>query len=126
MSPIYSMMFAKILAIFTTLRCLKFNPSSSYSDAIFFYSTRKTAISSTLLELHVSVVEMRDCLDILDGRFDQLRILHVTVNSILYWLTDIEHEVGYFVCLNELIFVFIFSKSYYQTYGFFLCAANVK
>jgi hypothetical protein len=96
MRTIYSIIFEKILTIFTHLRCLTFNPSSSDRDAVLFYLTHETAISSTLLELHVSVVEMRDCLDILDGRFDQLRILYVTVYSILPWLTEIEHEVGYF------------------------------
>ncbi|CAF2122003.1 unnamed protein product [Rotaria magnacalcarata] len=91
MRTIYSIIFAKILTIFTNLRCLKFNPSSSYRDAVLFYLIRDTAISSTLLELHVGVVEMRDCLDILDGRFDQLRILHVTVYGIYPWFFDIEH-----------------------------------
>jgi hypothetical protein len=97
MRTVYSAIFAKILTIFTNLRCLKFNLSSSYRDAVLFYLTLETAISSTLLELHVSVVEMRDCLHLLDGRFDQLRILNVTVNRVLSWLCDIEYEVDFFI-----------------------------
>ncbi|CAF3541382.1 unnamed protein product [Rotaria socialis] len=92
MRTAYSIILAKILTIFTSLRCLKFNPSSSYHDAVLFYFIRDTAFSSTLLELHVGMVEMRDCLDILDGRFDQLRILHVTVYGTLPWLSGIEHD----------------------------------
>jgi hypothetical protein len=92
----YPSMFTKVLALFTNLRCLKFNPSSSYRDALYFDITTGTNISSTLLELHVTLRDMEDCLNIFDGRFDQLRILYVTVYRIYSWLIEIEHEVGYF------------------------------
>ena len=96
MGDIYSIIFIRILTIFTNLRCLKFNPSSSFRDVALFHIKSKTAISSTLLELHVSVEKMENCLDILDGRFDQLRILYVTVYIGFPWLFNVEHKVGYF------------------------------
>jgi hypothetical protein len=120
----YTNIFTKILTIFTNLRCLKFNPSLSACDNLFLRMIPETAISSTLLELHVNVSDMNDCHHILDGRFDQLRILYINFGSIATHSFNIEQNVGlfllYFVCLNELIFVFVFRKIYYQIYRFFL------
>jgi len=69
--------------------------------------TPSTDISSNLLELHVTVSDMVECLYILDGRFDQLRIFYVTCYTVLPCYLNIEHEVGYFysyfVCLNAFI-----------------------
>ncbi|UJR29813.1 hypothetical protein I4U23_017357 [Adineta vaga] len=90
---IYSDIFAKILTIFTNLRCLTFNPCASFLDAVFFTLIHKTAVSSTLVELHISVAEIHDCLNLLDGRFDKLHILHVTVCNIYSWLSEIKVEV---------------------------------
>jgi hypothetical protein len=78
-----SIIFTEILTKFSNLRCLKFIPSSSDHDAIFAYMERGTAISSTLLELHVSVTDILQCHSLLDGRFDQLRILYVTVYNFI-------------------------------------------
>jgi hypothetical protein len=58
--------------------------------------TSRLAIYSTLLELHVSVTDMRECFDILDGRFDQLRVLYVTAHDIVPSYVNIEYKVGYF------------------------------
>ncbi|CAF2918359.1 unnamed protein product [Rotaria sp. Silwood2] len=72
----------KIWTIFTNLRCLKFNSSSSFRDGVFVrIILPETAISATLLELHVNVFDMMDCLEILDGRFDQLCILYINFYS---------------------------------------------
>jgi len=95
MGTLYPVIFFQISRIFTNLRCLKFNPSSS-DDAIFFCMTSGLAIYSILLELHVSVTDMRECFDILDGRFDQLRILYVTFYRVSPRFFNIEHKVGYF------------------------------
>ncbi|CAF4814343.1 unnamed protein product [Rotaria sp. Silwood1] len=111
MRTFYSTIFEKILTIFTNLQCLKFNPSASYDDAVLFYWIRETAISSTLLELHVSVLEMRDCLDLLDGRFDQLRVLYVTVDRILPWL-EIQHDPK--LLPNLRIFSLCFKRKVYH------------
>jgi hypothetical protein len=94
-----SIIFTEILAKFSNLRCLKFNPSSSYRDTLFVYMERGTAICSTLLELHVSVTDIRQCLRILDGRFDQLRILYITLYFISPRFVNIEHKVGFFVSI---------------------------
>ncbi len=72
------------------------NPSSSYSNVLSLSMTPETDISSTLLELHVTVSDMVECLYILDGRFDQLRIFYVTCYSVLHCYLNSEHKVGYF------------------------------
>jgi hypothetical protein len=95
MIGISSVIFQKILTIYTNLRCLKYNPSSSSGDALYFYPANEIAICPTLLELHVSVTDMKQCLDILDGRFDQLCILYVTFDSVSPELFNIEDNVGY-------------------------------
>ncbi|CAF3433025.1 unnamed protein product [Rotaria sp. Silwood1] len=89
LSPI---IFTKILTIFTNLQCLKFNPSASYLDASVLHMADETAICSTLLELHITVANMEDCLYILDGRFDQLRILYVTFYGSFPGFFNIEHK----------------------------------
>jgi hypothetical protein len=94
MGTTYSIIFTEILTKFTNLRCLKFNPSTSNHDTIFVH---ETAIYSTLLELHVSVTDIRQCLLILDGRFDQLRILYITWRYISRKFVNIEHKVGFLI-----------------------------
>jgi hypothetical protein len=97
MGAIYSMIFTTISTIFNNLRCLKLNPSSSsFLDALSLHTTPKTVIYSTLLELHVTVENMKECLYILDGRFDQLRILYVTFYNIFPCFFNIQNKVGYF------------------------------
>ncbi|CAF1644497.1 unnamed protein product [Rotaria socialis] len=88
-SPI---IFRNILTIFTNLQCLKFNLSASFLDASALHMAGETAICSTLLELHVTVANIEDCLYILDGRFDQLRILYVTFYGIFPDFGSIEHK----------------------------------
>jgi hypothetical protein len=95
-SHTYAFILTKILTIFTNLRCLKFNPSSSFSGDILVSMLPEVPISSTLLELHVNVSHMTDCLCILDGRFDQLRILHINFKGIIPFFHKIERNVGYF------------------------------
>ncbi|CAF1425938.1 unnamed protein product, partial [Adineta steineri] len=38
-------------------------------------------------ELHINVFDIKDCNHILDGRFDQLRILHVNIDSVGFYYT---------------------------------------
>jgi len=90
-----SYIFSIILFTFTNLRCLKFNPYASSSDYLCF-CRGETPIYSNLLELHVCVLNMDECLDILDGRFDQLRVLYITFKSIKFRSSNIEHTVNYF------------------------------
>ncbi|CAF1218127.1 unnamed protein product [Rotaria sp. Silwood1] len=93
MVGISSVIFQKILTIYTNLRCLKCNPSSPFGDALYLYPANGIAICPTLLELHVSVTDMKQCLHILDGRFDQLRILYVTFDSVSPEFFNIEDNV---------------------------------
>ncbi|CAF2066093.1 unnamed protein product [Rotaria magnacalcarata] len=52
----------------------------------------ETVSCSSLLELHVSVSDMKECLYVLDGRFDQLRIFYLIVYRILSGYFNIEHK----------------------------------
>ncbi|CAF1682787.1 unnamed protein product, partial [Adineta ricciae] len=72
-------LFAYIVNTFSNLRYLKF-------DSLLFYDQRMSWVysppfmsSSTLVKLHVKVDFFDDCLYLLDGRFDQLRIFYVDV-----------------------------------------------
>ncbi len=100
--PINVLIFTKIFVAFPNLRCLKFNPSSSLHDALLLRLTRATgiyptSIYSTLIELHVSLSIIEDFIYLLDGPFDQLRILYVTYYINSTWPSKFEHNnVGYF------------------------------
>jgi hypothetical protein len=47
------------------------------------FATQPSMFSSTLVELHISTYTFEDCLYLLDGQFNQLRILVVDVDFIL-------------------------------------------
>ncbi|CAF4241491.1 unnamed protein product [Rotaria magnacalcarata] len=72
-----AIIFTNIVTVFANLQCLNFDSSSIYSQRLSFDISSPTFISSTLLELHVDVERFNDCLYLLDGRFNQLRILHI-------------------------------------------------
>ncbi|CAF4418073.1 unnamed protein product, partial [Rotaria sp. Silwood2] len=72
-------LFEQIFTTFINLRSLIFCPSSIRSQYLFFDILPSTIVSSTLLELHVCLSKFRDCLYLLDGRFNQLRIFHVNI-----------------------------------------------
>jgi len=55
-----------------------------------------TVISSTFLELHVSLKNFSDCLYLLDGRFNQLCVLHVNISTITRSRLTINNKVDYF------------------------------
>ena len=74
--------FVHIVTAFTNLRCLNYAPNlTRYQELSFDISTRPFS-SSNLLELHVNLERFNDCLDLLDGRFNQLRTLHVKISSV--------------------------------------------
>jgi len=59
------------------------NPAASFDDIPSFLSAPVIpSIYSTLIELHISMANMEECLHILDECFDQLRILNVTLFEI--------------------------------------------
>jgi hypothetical protein len=70
--------FIKICILFKNLRYLNFSSSSIY-EQLAFSSTTPTKFSSNLLELHVVVKTILDCLCLLDGQFNQLHTFYVTI-----------------------------------------------
>ncbi|CAF1318005.1 unnamed protein product [Rotaria sordida] len=72
--------FIRICILFNNLRYLNFSSYSNYEQLIFL-STAPTQFSSNLLELHVVVRNILDCLCILDGQFNQLHTFYVTIQS---------------------------------------------
>ncbi|CAF1997646.1 unnamed protein product [Rotaria magnacalcarata] len=77
-----TLLFTRIFTTFTNLRLLNIGPSSICYQHLSFDLSPPTVISSTLLELHVCLSEFHDCLHLLDGRFNQLRIFHVKIDFI--------------------------------------------
>ncbi|CAF4636847.1 unnamed protein product [Rotaria socialis] len=77
-----TLLFTRIFTTFTNLRILNIGPSSIFYQHLSFDLSPPTVISSTLLDLHVCLSRFHDCLHLLDGRFDQLRIFHVKIDFI--------------------------------------------
>ncbi|CAF3385449.1 unnamed protein product [Rotaria socialis] len=76
--------FTRMLNAFSNIRDLKlYSPSNLCVDRLSFKNHRPTFFSSTLLEFHVHVQSFSDCLYLLDGRFNQLHTLIVTIDWIL-------------------------------------------
>jgi hypothetical protein len=61
-----------------------------------FENKLPTFLSSTLMELHINMDTLNDCLHLLDGRFNQLRVLYVYIVSIFPLPEVICNNVGYF------------------------------
>ncbi|CAF3201428.1 unnamed protein product [Rotaria sp. Silwood2] len=76
---LHTLVFTQIFTIFTNLRHLHFDRYSMGFERLSFDVSPPTVSSSTLLELHVCVRSFSDCLYLLDGRFNQLRSLHVNI-----------------------------------------------
>ncbi|CAF1132867.1 unnamed protein product [Adineta steineri] len=74
--------FMHILNIFSNLEYLNFCPSSMWYQGLLLNNPSPTINSSTLLELHISLASLTDCLYILDGRFNKLHTLYVDIDFI--------------------------------------------
>ena len=72
-----------IFQMFTHIRCLKFYPYVPRTCPFVAFATQPSMFSSTLVELHISTYTFEDCLYLLDGQFNQLRILVVDADFIL-------------------------------------------
>ncbi|CAF1325904.1 unnamed protein product [Rotaria sordida] len=72
-------LFTYIITTFTNLQYLNFDTSFLCHQRISFIKSSPTVYSSTLLIMHVKVNYLNDCLDLLDGRFNQLHTLYVTI-----------------------------------------------
>jgi hypothetical protein len=70
--------FIAICALFKNLQCLNFSSSYDYEQLTFTRST-PTNFSSNLLELHVVVKTIDDCLCLLDGQLNQMHTFYVTI-----------------------------------------------
>ncbi|CAF4205024.1 unnamed protein product, partial [Rotaria sordida] len=70
--------FINICNHFKNLRYLNFSSSSIY-EQLAFYRPISTNFSSNLLELHVVVKTIYDCLYLLDGQLNQLHTFYVTI-----------------------------------------------
>jgi hypothetical protein len=88
--------FTHIFTMFTNLQYLNFVSSSIWYQIISFHYSPPPIFSSNLLELLVSLENFTDCLYLLDGRFNQLRTLHVNI-SIITSRLKIDNKVGYFI-----------------------------
>ncbi|CAM4782744.1 unnamed protein product [Rotaria magnacalcarata] len=76
--------FTHIITIFSNLQYLNFCPSLFFYQYLSFDNSPPTVFSSTLLELRVCLENFTDCLYLLDGRFNQLRTLHVKIFDITF------------------------------------------
>ncbi|CAF4473033.1 unnamed protein product [Rotaria sp. Silwood2] len=70
--------FIRICTRFKNLQCVNFSSSCDY-EQLTFTSIAPTEFSSNLLELHVVIKTIIDCLCLLDGQFNQLHTFYVTI-----------------------------------------------
>ena len=72
--------FQRILTVFTNLNYLNCHPFFELEKPrLWFGEITPIFFSSTLLELHVNVATLNDCLYLLDGRVNQLRTFYVNI-----------------------------------------------
>ena len=94
-------LFTHILSIFPNLRTLNLNPNALWHQHLFFDTLSPNVRSSILLELHVCVFGFNDCLRLLDGRFSQLRIFDVKIDSLFASSSDvIDNEVDHLISIS--------------------------
>ncbi|CAF3414452.1 unnamed protein product [Rotaria socialis] len=79
---IYALLLTRIFTTFRNLRLLAVNPSPVSYLYLSINNFPSTFNSSTLVELYVGLSSFNDCLLILDGRFNQLSIFHVKIETI--------------------------------------------
>jgi hypothetical protein len=93
--------FTHILSVFSNICDLKlYSPSDFCVQRLSFEDHRPTSFSSTLMEFHVRVLSFSDCLYLLDGRFNQLHTLIVTIGWILPPPSMINNKVSYFMIIR--------------------------
>jgi hypothetical protein len=89
-TDVHTFIFTHIFTMFTNLQCL------NYYHRVSFHYSPPTIFSSNLLELHVFLDNFTDCLYLLDGRFNELRTLHVNICTITLGL-KIDNKVSCFL-----------------------------
>ncbi|CAF4409010.1 unnamed protein product [Rotaria socialis] len=79
-SDFVTSIFTVVLSVFNNLLYLNCNPfAESHLRRLSFGEKTPTFFSLTLLELYVNVEKLNDCLNLLDGHLNQLRIFYVDI-----------------------------------------------
>lgn len=87
--------FIYILTMFANLIRLKFYQNENNPTEYLLFNDQSLMFYSTLVELHINVYNFNDCLYLLDGRFNQLRILFVNAFYIWPLQSTIINQVSY-------------------------------
>jgi hypothetical protein len=88
--------FMNILIMCQKLRHFKFYTSVPWGCGYISFGKQSPMFtSSTLVELHMTVYRFDECLFLLDGRFNQLRILFVTTFHVLPLERTMINKVNY-------------------------------
>jgi hypothetical protein len=73
----------RVFTVFTNLRNLNISSSDYiHFPRLSFENELPMFSSSALMELRINLTNMNDCYYLLDGRFNQLHILYVNINSL--------------------------------------------
>lgn len=88
----------EVFVLFTNLKYLNVC-SFGHMDLrrLSFENNLPTFSSSTLMELHINLMDLDDCFHLLNGRFSQLRFLYVNVNYIDSPSVLTQNHVSYFL-----------------------------
>lgn len=78
---INTLIFTNLINMIGNLICLNFDSTNVCYQTISFVNISPFISSSTLSELYIKVHSVDDCLYLLDGRFDQLRVLNIKIMS---------------------------------------------
>jgi hypothetical protein len=73
--------FRYVLAMFPNLNCFRFE-TSIYCEPVSWNHLAQAICSSNLLQLHIHLENFDDCIHLLDGRFNQLHTLCITLSTI--------------------------------------------
>ncbi|CAF4082997.1 unnamed protein product, partial [Rotaria sp. Silwood1] len=85
-----------ICITFTNLKHLNFRPYIWEAQQSFIDILPLSVMSSTLLELYITMERFDYCLYLLDGRVNQLRLLHVNIDFISSSNFAVNNKVDYF------------------------------
>ncbi|CAF3387253.1 unnamed protein product [Rotaria sp. Silwood2] len=97
-SDFVTSIFTIVLTVFNNLLYLNCDPfAESDLRRQSFYDKTPTFFSSTLLELHINVASLNECLYLLDGRLNQLHTFYVDIDFFTPPFSG-----GLFKCVREV------------------------
>ncbi len=106
--------FTNILTVFTNLRYFKCDRVFElHRSRLWFNETTRPFFSSTLIELHINVLGINECLYLLDGRLNQLQTFYVDIDFVDHRSLIINQKVSYFETCT------LFLLNFYLTLSFF-------